>query len=473
MTPGEGLKPVDPATNPRLSGRMAPVHDECDTTELSVEGGIPRDVHGTYMRNGPNPKFPPLGSYTFPLDGDGMVHAVTIDDGKVRYRNRFVETLGLRSEERAGGAIYGGILTPSFPDKSLLGPEPDPNWPFKASPFINVLRHDGRYLAFDEAAQPYELTADLETVGSCDFGSAIPRGTCAHPRIDPATGEMVLFTYAFDEPFLTWEAVGRDGTVTVSPRVVDGVDRPHMVHDCTITPEHLVLVVAPVVFDPDAIAGGGGDVLAWKPELGTRIAVVARADGTVRWIDTDAFWVWHFANAFADGHELVVDFPWISRFNLHGAMDEPATTKVVRLRLDPDRGRADFETLDDRLTEFPRIDDRLTGRKHRYFAVAHRSNRAGITDTDWDALVRYDTERGTAEVRPGDGEVFGEPAFAPREGSTGETDGYWMTFTNSLTDDTSWFVILDADDITADPVARVRMPQRVPRGLHGNWIPAT
>jgi carotenoid cleavage dioxygenase-like enzyme len=27
------------------------------------------------MRNGPNPKFPPLGSYTYPLDGDGMVRA--------------------------------------------------------------------------------------------------------------------------------------------------------------------------------------------------------------------------------------------------------------------------------------------------------------------------------------------------------------------------------------------------------------
>lgn len=474
MASAPQLQPVDPATNQFLSGRLAPVFEELDTTDLEVEGEMPRDLHGTYMRNGPNPKFPPLGSYTFPLDGDGMVHAVTIEDGTVRYRNRFVQTLGLRSEERLGRAIYGGILTPSFPDQSLLGPEPDPNWPFKSSPFINVLRHDGRYLAFDEAAPPYELTADLDTVGGCDFGGAIPRGTCAHPRIDPATGEMVLFSYAFDEPFLSWTAVGADGTVTVRPRTVEGVDRPHMVHDCTITPEHLVLVVAPVVYNPDAISGGGGDVVAWKPELGTRIAVISRSDGSVRWIDTDAFWVWHFANAFVDDNEIVVDFPWISRFSLYSPKgdDEPATTKVVRMRLDPDHGRAKFDTIDDRLTEFPRIDDRLTGRKHRYFAVAHRSEREGVTHTDWDVLVRYDTERGTADVRPGNGEVFGEPAFAPREGSTGETDGYWMTFTNSLVDNTSWFLVLDASDITGDPVARVRMPQRVPRGLHGNWVPA-
>ena len=60
------------------------------------------------MRNGPNPKFPPLGSYTYPLEGDGMIHAVWIGQGKARYRNRWVWTNGLRAEERAGRALYGG-----------------------------------------------------------------------------------------------------------------------------------------------------------------------------------------------------------------------------------------------------------------------------------------------------------------------------------------------------------------------------
>ena len=37
---------------------------------------------------------------------------------------------------------------------------------------------------------------------------------------------------------------------------------------------------------------------------------------------------------------------------------------------------------------------------------------------------------------------------------------------------TSWFVVLSADDPTAGPIGRVRMPIRVPAGLHGAWLPS-
>ncbi len=71
-----------------------------------------------------------------------------------------------------------------------------------------------------------------------------------------------------------------------------------MIHDFTITPSALVLFVGPLQFDFDAMFSGG-DMLAWKPELGLRIAVVERTGShAVRWLDTEPFWVWHFANAF-------------------------------------------------------------------------------------------------------------------------------------------------------------------------------
>lgn len=471
MAKSSAPKPVVEKRNAYLTGRFAPISDELDTTELEIEGKVPADLHGTYIRNGPNPKFPPLGSYTYPMDGDGMVHAVSFDDGTVRYRNRFVETPGLRAEERAGRALFAGVLTPYAPDKTDIGPDVDPAYPYKSAPFINVLRHDGRYLAFDEAAMPYELTAELTTVGPCDFDGKVPAGTCAHPRIDPATGELVLFTYVFGEPWLTWEVIGPDGAVTTTPTAVPGVDRPHMIHDCVITPDHLVLVVAPVVYDLDVMVGGAsGNPITWKPELGTRIAVIPRAGGEVRWVETDAFWVWHFANAYADDDGIVVDFPWIEFFYLHDDQSREPTTRVVRMRLDPGRRRADFETLDDRLTEFPRVDDRLIGTKHRYFHVAHRDT-DDIVPGEWNALLRFDTESGAVVERRSDDEVYGEAVFAPRDGSKDESDGYLVTFANSTRDDTASLVILDAADIAAEPVARIAMPQRVPHGLHGSWIP--
>src|SRR5262245_26196055 len=108
------LQLVDPATNPFLSGRFAPVHREIEVGDLKVEGELPADLQGAYLRNGPNPKFPPLGSYSYPMEGDGMLHGLWFEGGSVRYKNRWVETNGLRAEEAAGKALFGGIMTPAF-----------------------------------------------------------------------------------------------------------------------------------------------------------------------------------------------------------------------------------------------------------------------------------------------------------------------------------------------------------------------
>ena len=148
------LSPVDESTEPFLSGRYAPVHDEIDVADLSVDGTLPTDITGAYLRNGPNPKFPPLGSYTYPLEGDGMLHGVWFEGGRARYANRFVRTNSLKAEETAGTAIFGGLMTPAFVDQSLLGPDPDPTWPFKLDADINIVRHAGHLLALGEGVQP-------------------------------------------------------------------------------------------------------------------------------------------------------------------------------------------------------------------------------------------------------------------------------------------------------------------------------
>src|SRR5689334_22679778 len=102
---------VDPATNLHLTGRFAPVHDEISVDDLEVEGTLPKDLTGAYIRNGPNPRFPPLGSYTFPMEGDGMLHGVWLEGGRARYRNRWVLTNSLRAEMKAGRALFGGMMT--------------------------------------------------------------------------------------------------------------------------------------------------------------------------------------------------------------------------------------------------------------------------------------------------------------------------------------------------------------------------
>ena len=464
------LELVDPRTNPFLSGRFAPVHREVTVDELKVEGDLPPELVGAYVRNGPNPKYPPLGSYTFPMEGDGMLHGVWLEDGRARYRNRWVRTAGLAAEERAGKALYGGLMTPAFVDPKLLGPDPDPGWPIKLDAFINVVHHAGRYLALEEGTPPYEVSAELATLGRYDFDGQLPTGMCAHPKVDPVTGDMVIFRYDVEDPFLTWAVIGADGRVARPPTAIEPVECGYMIHDCAITERFLVLVLGPAVFDLEAMSAGG-PLLQWKPELGVRVAVVPRdGSGPTRWIESDTFWVWHLANAYEDGEQIHLDFPG---FNTLGFLDPqtPVTGAYTRAVLDPGAGTMERSVVHPSISEFPRIDDRRLGRRHRYVTVGAASG-SGLTAGEHDVLCRVDLETGgwdTFDV----GAAIGEVVFAPRPGGTDELDGSYLAFGTSLDDGHSALYVWDADDFPAPPRARVLIPQRVPNGLHGNWFPAT
>src|SRR3712207_4700453 len=191
------------------------------------------------MRNGPNPAYPPL-SYTYPFDGDGMVHALYLAEGRATYRNRFVLTAGLRAERRAGRALYGGLARPVPLDPALVGLDGDPG-PFKNVANTNVVRHAGRPLALWEAGLPFEPPPDLDTRGTYDFDGRVRDALTAHPKLAPATGEMLAFRYAPRPPHLLFIAV--DATGAVARQVPIDTPMPVMVHDFAVTPAHAVFVL--------------------------------------------------------------------------------------------------------------------------------------------------------------------------------------------------------------------------------------
>jgi carotenoid cleavage dioxygenase len=398
---------------------------------------------------------------------------VWIEGGQARYANRFVETNGLRAEERAGHALFGGVLTPTMVDPSLLGPDPDPGWPSKLDAFINVVRHGGHLLALAECLPPYELTGDLATVGRYDFGGALPGGICAHPKVDPVTGEMIAFRYDTAAPYLTWMVIGPDGTVTQPPVPVHGIDKPFMIHDFAITERHLVLTVAPVVIDLEAMMSGGPG-LRWEPELGTRVALIPRdRSGPTRWAHTDAFWAWHYANAYEADGCIYLDFPGFGVPTMLVPPEQRTTDGIgfYRACIDPARGTVERHLLDAAPTEFPRIDDRLIGRAHRHVIVAGRQDPSPVGPGEHDQLVRFDMATGSRQHVDLDDSV-GEICFAPRTGGTDELDGYYLGFGTDLSSGRSFLLIWDAAAFPAPPVARIHVPHRVPNGLHGNWLPA-
>lgn len=463
---------VDASSVPQLNGVFAPIKDELTDAPCRVtQGQIPEDLTGTYVRNGPNPRFPPIGSYTYPLDGDGMIHAVHFEGGRATYRNRYVRTPTLLAEERVGRALWGGVLTPISPSADEVGCALAQKQ-FRDLPDVHIVRHAGRYLALAEGDLPFALSDDLATVGPWDFHSGLPAGMCAHPKIDPATGDMVVFRYGFDPPLLSWAVVGADGTVVRAPEAIE-IDGTYMVHDCVVTEHYLVLFVCPLRFDFTC-----EQVLAWEPERGTRIAVIRR-DGShegVRWFETEPFWVWHFANAFETADDadrrIIAHYPHWSHPSL--AHPGPATGGVHRMTLHLDTGRVAVDPLDDRVCEFPRIDDRRIGRSHRFFHTGAKDPDVPEEPGIWNALCRYDLETGTVVERRCGRMVLGEAVFIPRGNppSPDEDAGYLLTYACDRDTLETELLVLDAADIAGEPVATLRMPHRVPLGLHGSWVPS-
>jgi len=456
--------------NPFLRGNFAPWRMEGVADDLEVVGEIPRDLNGTFYRNGPNPAFEPVGRYHW-FDGDGMIHAITLCDGRAGYRNRYVQSDGLREERRAGAALFRGLLEMSATEAPT----------FKNTANTNIVVHAGKLLALMEAALPTQLMpCSLDTIGVYDFDGKLAGPMTAHPKMDPETGEMLFFGYSPFPPYLQYYVADRSGALVRSEAI--DLAWPSMMHDFAITKDFVVFILCPLVFSFETLAQTGS-AFAWEPERGTRIGVMPRRGGNadVRWYDTDASYVFHPMNAYADNDEIVLDvarFPRLQFMNptaaRSGGMSTDDSPMLHRWRIGLQGGGVKSEALDDRVAEFPRVDERRLGRKHRFGYMAA----AGPEQVDYGAPLftavhKYDLEGGRSEVRAfGVGNGVGEPLFVPRHADAAEDDGYVLVLAYNEARHASEFFILDARHIGAEPLASVRLPHRVPYGFHGNWVPA-
>ncbi|HEX7946055.1 MAG TPA: carotenoid oxygenase family protein, partial [Phenylobacterium sp.] len=143
--------------SPFLAGGFEPLRIETERDSLTIEGELPAGLAGTFLRIGPNPQFPPREPYN-PLNGDGMIHAFAVGDGRVSYRNRWVRTEKWKLENAAGRALFGTSGAPNDRDASVMGAA------VNGSANTNLVFHAGRLLALEEGFGPIEVDpATLET----------------------------------------------------------------------------------------------------------------------------------------------------------------------------------------------------------------------------------------------------------------------------------------------------------------------
>ncbi|WP_225730180.1 MULTISPECIES: carotenoid oxygenase family protein [unclassified Nocardia] len=451
-----------------LTGLWEPVTDEIDAVRLEVIGALPKALTGRYFRNGPNAK--PGTTYDHAWSAPGMLHGIRIADGQAQwYRNRWIRTSFLENP------IDGGQQADA---KDLTNHNCNPG----------VLHHGGKIFTTADAGLPYEIGPEMNTVGACDFGNRLHTPMNTHPKVDPVTGELhFIGATRTTTPYLTYHVLSPDNRL-VRTEVID-IPEPAQQHDMGIT-EHYIIFYDHSVLTDATMKSYTTAPFSWSDTKPARIGVMPRGgtSADVIWFAIEPTFVLHTANAHEDAQgRVVVEINRVTRENwdlgfarlggaskAKGALDmrNPVPESYLhRWVLDPKTGKVvSSQQLDDRAIEFPTINNDHVGRDHRYvYSVAYP--RHDSRDNSY-SIVKYDVVTGTNQALSfSDSAVPGEADFAAAPDGTGEDEGWLISLIHPVNGDPAELWVMEATDITGTPVARVKLPRRVPYGFHANWIP--
>jgi hypothetical protein len=353
------------------------------------------------------------------------------------------------------------VRTPKFVEESSAGrfaydtwttelpiiPEPPSGHNAGVTPVV----HNGRLYAFDETAEPFLLDRDtLGTLGPATNFSEPGWDFKAHTRKDPQRNEWICFANRYHpEGVAAAHHVFDESGNRIHSRAIE-LPLPGYMHDFFVTDDWIVYYNQPALLTPDKIDElGFAPSLAWVPEAGTQLVIVPRrGDGAPIIIETEARWMWHAANAFQQGGEIVADYVGYDNpdhFLFSGEDADPAfyawmegregdfvhPGKLRRLVIDLTRRNVRHEVLLEGNNEFPVVSRAVNGRRHRhtYFIQA-----AGDSQW-WDTVVDFDSSRGLAKShRFGAGHFLSEPIYAPdpqRPVPIAMPAGYWCRSTSS------------------------------------------
>ncbi|XP_047979154.1 9-cis-epoxycarotenoid dioxygenase NCED6, chloroplastic-like [Salvia hispanica] len=478
---------IDPAV--QLQGNYAPVQEVPVQTGLEVTGTIPRSVRGVYLRNGGNTLFPPTGGHHF-FDGDGMIHAVTLKGGEsASYACRFTKTNRLLAEASLGkpffpkpiGELQGRLglaRLALFYARTAIGLADSDGGMGVAN--VALTYFNGRLLAMSEDDLPYAVRirpdGDLETTGRYDFDGQLRNSMIAHPKVDPATGDLYSLSYnVISQPHLKFLKFAKNGKMTREVGI--SLQQPTMIHDFAMTQSHVVIPDHQMVFKLSEMIRGGLPVVH-DPDKVSRFGVmskIANHESMIQWIDVPDCFCFHIWNAWEEvddhGQRVVVVInscltPIDSLY--FSDSDDPLKAELSEVRLNLDTGRSTRRVIVSGINlEGGQVDKRHLGKRTRYvyLAIAEPWPKcSGIAKVDLDTGA-------VAKYLYGNRKFGGEVCFVPNEDEDeDEEEGFLMSIVRDEEREKSKLVILKASTMTQ--VASIKIPSRVPYGFHGTFISA-
>ena len=456
---------------------------ELDYSIEDVTGKIPAELTGTLYRNVPAMLDVNGARLHHPFDADGNICAISFNRGKAHFRNRYVKTEGYLAEQKAGKILYRGVF----------GTEKSGGWSSNAFDFklknvanTNVIYWGGKLLALWEASHPHQLDPrTLETQGIATLNGALSEGTpfSAHPMVDPGGDgrEPRLVNFGLE--------VGLATTISIYELNLAGEVVKHhkhsipgfnFIHDFAITPNYCLLFQNPLSFNPIPFAlgfRGAAECIKFLDHKPTKIWLIPRDPAqSMQQLEIESGFIFHHANAFEVGDEIVVDSVSYPDFP---SLDHELDYNEIRFETVPPgqlwRYRLNLKTkatqrrlIDKRAVDFPYIHPDYVTRQHRWIYISAVHQPEG--NAPLQAILKIDPESGEQQVWSAAPRGFvGEPVFVPRPNATAEDDGWVLTIVYDAQCDRSDVVILDASNLNSEPIAKLHLKHHLPYGLHGSF----
>ncbi|WP_077003475.1 carotenoid oxygenase family protein [Variovorax sp. KK3] len=463
----------DAADAPWKLGFVTPAAD-LPEAEAAVRGRFPDAVAGTLYRVGPAGHDLGGERYHHWFDGDGMVQRLAIEGTRVRHQGRYVQTPKRVAEVRAGrrlteafGTVPPGVEPPTSADAINVAN-------------TSVLPMAGEVLALWEGGSATRIDArTLDTLGLKTWRADLAgMPFSAHPKMDP-DGTVWNFGVGSSQGLLALYEIAPEGALRRA--AVVPVDNVPMVHDFAVTERHLVFLMPPLVYDGKAKAPGITflDAHVWRPELGMRVLVVDKKDWNRRQtLMLPAGFLFHVGNAWeerrADGTRIHIDYVrsdnadsvfTTNRELMRGRRVRSTEPHLTVATLDLGSGKATQQVLP-LDAEFPRIDPRRVGLRHRrvLHATQVTKERPGFA-----AIAYTDVETGRSQrFVYGPQAMVEEHVFVP----DGRGAGWILGTVLDLAQKKTVLSCFAADRLADGPVARAVLPRALPLGLHGVFVRA-
>ncbi len=504
---------TDPIDNIQLSstkrsrwhGLFQDIGVEHSFQPLRVEGNIPKEINGVLYQNGPGAFSSQGQPYGHVFDGDGLIRAIRIQGGKAEGAAKLVQSKGLLAERKAGKLLYSGTDTEATNWQStkarvraLIKNKPAT----KNVANTSVLFWQKRLFALVEGSSlPTELNPDtLDTIGETSFGNVIRDAFTAHPHwVSERNTGFGFGIRAGRENLLDIHELPKSGPCKLLTTIK--LDRRPIgyVHDFIATPNYIVFFIPPLHLAnkkiPSMLLGKAlYPLIEWQETLGTEVIIVPidKPNEVIRF-KTDPFFPVHFANAYEENDEIVIDYthsdstlPYdlIGKSHLGLSIDyflniveqqkDNAKNSIMRrAHINLKRQDIRYDVVFDGLCEFPKINPSLQGSKHQYIYFTKKlaeSEVDAIESPFFDQVVKLDTATGkTNTLDLGDEQFPLEPVFIRKINAKMEDEGYLLSMIYDGNEHQSYLAIIDAQRIEEGPIAKLHFGQALPISFHGVW----